>query len=265
MNEKELMKKYPGEMIDPHMLDEEAKRSQYMYGSDLKTTFTPGTVEDPVMPRGYIEDLKNEDGSLPVDFSKPCNAPIDLYTDEAMEAYKAIRGPLDFSLEKELVDINNEPPKRVAIIGGPRNIASLLIHACESSGIEMAQPYDHSELIGNPDMKTLNPATLSLKHLSSSAYASGTKPRIEDLSETMRKDMRKAQNATNKANGFGKRLTKKDKLEMAKKASTNELNFTTTAVDMEWRTTATVKDGKITDLKVTDIKHTLEGECKDID
>ncbi len=34
---------------------------------------------------------------------------------------------------------------------------------------------------------------------------------------------------------------------------------------MEWKTTATVKDGKVTDVKVTDTKHTLEGEYKDID
>ena len=184
-------------------------------------------------------------------------------------------------LARDILDDNvcdsvvvTEKPKRVAIIGGPRNIASLLIHACEESGIEVTETsdrprgqfYDESKLIGNPNMKTISPAMLLNKHHhGASPYAHGRKPTIEDLSETLRKDMRKAQNATNKANGFGKRLTKKDKLEIAKKASTNELNFTSAAVDMEWRTTATVKDGNITDIKVTDIKHTLEGEYKDID
>ena len=131
----------------------------------------------------------------------------------------------------------SETSKRVAIIGGPRNIASLLIHACESAGIEMAQPYDHSELIGNPDMKTINPATLSLKHLSSSAYAGGTKPRIEDLSETMRKGMRKAQNDLNKKQGFGKRLTKKVKAELAAQAQREKCKQT---IAVEYQDTLTL-------------------------
>ena len=228
-------------------------------------------------------------------------------------------------LARDILDDNvcdsvvvTEKPKRVAIIGGPRNIASLLIHACEESGIEVTETsdrprgqfYDESKLIGNPNMKTISPAMLLNKHHhDASPYAHGKKSSIEDLSETLRKDMRKAQNATNKANGFGKRLTKKDKLEMAKhkdgwhapeltphitiidgkevlsfrrkkniqtyvskfehevaiKVPTKELGFTTTAVDMEWKTTATVKDGKVTDVKVTDTKHTIDGECKDID
>ena len=127
-------------------------------------------------------------------------------------------------LEKYPLNVVTEKPKRVAIIGGPRNIASLLIHACEESGIEVTetsdrsrdQLYDEAKLIGNPNMKTISPAMLLNKHHhGASPYAHGKKSTIEDLSETLRKDMRKAQNATNKANGFGKRLTKKDKLEMA--------------------------------------------------
>ncbi len=118
-----------------------------------------------------------------------------------------------------------EKPKRVAIIGGPRNIANHIIRVCEESGIEVTETndrprgqfYDEAKLIGNPNMKTISPAMLLNKHHhGASPYAHGKKPTIEDLSETMRKDMRKAQNATNKANGFGKRLTKKDKMEMAK-------------------------------------------------
>lgn len=213
MNEKELMKKYPGEMIDPRMLDEEAKRSQYMYGSDLKTTLTPSTVEDPVMPRGYIEDLKNEDGSLLVDFSKPCNAPIDLYTDEAMEAYKAIRGPLDFSLEKELADINNEPPKRIAVIGGPRAVATKILAQAKELGIEAtATPYDESELLGQEDMKMLSTAALGMKHLSANPYSNGRKPHVESEIDSNRKLDRTKQKDLNKKQGYGKRLTKKDKV-----------------------------------------------------
>lgn len=211
-----------------------------------------------------------------------------------------------------------DQPKRIAIIGGPRSIANHIIRVCEESGIEVTetsdrsrdQRYDEAKLIGNPNMKTISPAMLLNKHHhGASPYAHGKKPTIEDLSETLRKDMRKAQNVTNKANGFGKRLTKKDKLEMAKhkdgwhdpeltphitiidgkevlsfrrkkniqtyvskfehevaiKVPTKELGFTTTAVDMEWKTTATVKDGKVTDVKVTDTKHTIDGESKDID
>lgn len=124
-----MIEKDPDVMIDPRMLDEEAKRSQYMFGSDLKTAFIPVTVEDPEMPRGYIEDLKNEDGSLPVDFSKPSNAPIDLYTDEAMGAYKAIRGPLDFSLESELkkketLDIHDNPSGVTKMTGTSPRVAT---------------------------------------------------------------------------------------------------------------------------------------------
>lgn len=234
MNEKELMKKYPGEMIDPRMLDEEAKRSQYMYGSDLKTTFTSGTVEDPMMPRGYIEDLKNEDGSLPVDFSKPCNAPIDLYTDEAMEAYKAIRGPLDFSLEKELADINNEPPKHIAVIGDPRAQAEYIIAACRDAGIKVTQgaTYDESNLIGDIDMRILSTAALGMKHLSANPYSNGRKPHIESEIDSNRKLDRTKQKDLNKKQGYGKRLTKKVKAELTAQAQ-REKNKQTIVVEYQ--------------------------------
>lgn len=201
-------------------------------------------------------------------------------------------------------------PERVVVLGGPRNVAMQIMDAATAAGIEVAKPYDDSTIIGNPDMRTLNAASLSLKHLQASPYAHGKKSKLEDLSVTMRKDMRKAQDAKNKSSGFGKRLTKRDKLAMAVhkdgwrdpslvpyitknaegkevlsfrrkkdvqtyvtesehitqiKVPTKELNFTTSGADMEWKTTATVKDGKVTDVKVTDVKHTLDGECKDID
>lgn len=107
-------------------------------------------------------------------------------------------------------------PKGLVVLGGPRNIAMQIMDAATAAGIEAAKPYDDSTIIGNPDMRTLNAAALSLKHLQASPYASGKKSKLEDLSVTMRKEMRKAQDTKNKANGFGKRLTKKDMVGLTK-------------------------------------------------
>ena len=48
--------------------------------------------------------------------------------------------------------------------------------------------------------------------IQASPYARGNKPREESFGETVRKDFRKKQVSKNKAQGYGKRLTKKDKL-----------------------------------------------------
>ena len=111
-------------------------------------------------------------------------------------------------------DASDTKPNQIAVIGGPRNIAAKIMMAAEAAGIQATTTptYDDSEIMGNPDMKTISPAMLSLKHLSTSPYASGSKPRIEDLSVTMRKDMRKAQSKRNTQQGYGKRITKKDKV-----------------------------------------------------
>lgn len=171
MNEKELMKKYPGEMIDPRMIDEEAKRSQYMYGSDLKTTLIP--------------------------------------------------------------DINNEPPKRIAVIGGPRAVATKILAQAKELGIEAtATPYDESELLGQEDMKMLSTAALGMKHLSANPYSNGRKPHIESEIDSNRKLDRTKQKNLNKKQGYGKRLTKKVKAELAAQAQ-REKNKQTIVVEYQ--------------------------------
>lgn len=216
MNEKDFMKKYPGEMIDPCMLDEEAKRSQclnpfqtpidnprtLMFGSEIAETCSPsiGCGGKTNMALNIMTEVLSDKGN---DVE---------HLQEAMDIYKEVRGPSDFSLEQELKQAETESkPKRIAIIGGPRAIANKILAQAEELGIEpTALMYDESELLGSGDIKSIPPSLLSSKdHLLTSPFAHGGKPRIESELETNRKQARNLQKYLNEKQGYGKRITKK--------------------------------------------------------
>lgn len=129
-----------------------------------------------------------------------------------------IQRPLnDDELQKlrEVVEGDNDgKPVKVAILGAPRLQAEYIIATCKDAGIEVTQhaAYDESDLIGNIDMKMLSTAALGMKHLSANPYSDGRKPRVESEIDSNRKLDRTRQKNLNKKQGYGKRLTKKDKL-----------------------------------------------------
>lgn len=121
---------------------------------------------------------------------------------------------------REVVEGDNDGKRgKVAILGTPRLQAEHIIATCKDAGIEVTQhtTYDESDLIGNIDMKMLSTAALGMKHLSANPYSDGRKPRVESEIDSNRKLDRTRQKNLNKKQGYGKRLTKKDKLTIEQK------------------------------------------------
>lgn len=131
---------------------------------------------------------------------------------------------------REVVEGDNDGNRgKVAILGTPRLQAEYIIAACKDAGIEVTQhsTYDESDLIGDIDMKMLSTAALGMKHLSANPYSDGRKPRVESEIDSNRKLDRTRQKNLNKKQGYGKRLTKKDKLTIEQKHNYIEVDPST--------------------------------------
>lgn len=145
-------------------------------------------------------------------FKKDHNHP--LLTEEHLHTPITVNPEDVRQLTEVIDDVNVEKPVKVAILGAPRLQAEYLIAACKDAGIEVTQraAYDESNLIGDIDMKMLSTAALGMKHLSANPYSDGRKPHVESEIDSNRKLDRTRQKNLNKKQGYGKRLTKKDKL-----------------------------------------------------
>lgn len=207
--------------------------------------------------------------------------PLELTVEGLDPRAKLLDELVDTDIEVSLAD-PNKPKPTVVVLGhtSPRYLGAQLYNAIKDAGIEatvvhsvdkindgIAEPIRNT---GSSSMKHLSPAALSLKHMQSmSPYASGRKKVRDDFMDERRLEMRQSQAKRNKAQGFGKRITKKDKVktesESIKESNVSKQNFTVTGPDVEWKTTVTVKDGVVQDIKTHDIKHTLEGDYKEIE
>lgn len=207
--------------------------------------------------------------------------PLELTVEGLDPRAKLLDELVDTDIEVSLAD-PNKPKPTVVVLGhtSPRYLGARLYNAIKDAGIEATVVHSADKIndgiaepirnTGSSTMKHISPAALSLKHMQSmSPYASGRKKVRDDFMDERRLEMRQSQAKRNKAQGFGKRITKKDKVktesESIKESNVSKQNFTVTGPDVEWKTTVTVKDGVVQDIKTHDIKHTLEGDYKEIE
>ena len=121
--------------------------------------------------------------------------------------------------------------RKVVIIGGGRPagktamLASMLaatgIQVHEDGSLHASRNNTPLRKIDTPILKAtemkMTPSYLALskKHQTASPYAHGKRPREESFGEEMRKEYRSSQDKRNAKQGYGKRLTKADKLKLA--------------------------------------------------
>lgn len=148
--------------------------------------------------------------------------PLELTVEGFDPRAKLLDELVDTDIEVSLAD-PNKPKPTVVVLGhtSPRYLGAQLYHAIKDAGIEATVVHADKERdilveparnTGRSNLKHLNPASLSLKHMQAiSPYASGRKKERDDFMDERRLEMRQSQAKRNKAQGFGKRITKKDK------------------------------------------------------
>lgn len=207
---------------------------------DVLRVFIPNDIDNRLdLPKGmgnaYSEEVGEDAQVVHLNFGNPYRPGFNyMVADTGTDTEKVSVHSIDDKVEidAELIDGDidvsladpDKPKQKVVVLGhsSPRYLGAMLYNAIKDAGIDatvMHATNDINEGIAEPirntgtsSMKHLSPAALSLKHMHAiSPYASGRKKPRDDFMDERRLEMRNSQAKRNKAQGYGKRITKKDK------------------------------------------------------
>lgn len=271
-----MMEKYPGVMMPP---------------SDEVTPEVKKAIDKPLnLPKGmgkaYSEEVGEDAQVVHLNFGNPYRPGFNyMVADTGSDTEKvSVHGVDDkVEIDAELIDGGidvsladpDKPKQKVVVLGhsSPRYLGAMLYNAIKDAGIDATVAHSADKIndgiaepirnTGSSNMKHISPAALSLKHMQAvSPYASGRKKPRDDFMDERRLEMRNSQSKRNKAQGYGKRITKKDKgVDITKAGLFSGADVKPLPSEIEFEIKMSITPEGVKALSKNQV---IDGECTDI-
>lgn len=259
--------------------------------SDTLRVFIPEDIDKPLnLPKGmgkaYSEEVGEDAQVVHLNFGNPYRPGFNyMVTDTGSDTEKvSVHGVDDkVEIDAELIDGGidvsladpDKPKEKVFVLGhsNPRYLGAMLYNAIKDAGIDATVAHSADKIndgiaepirnTGSSNMKHISPAALSLKHMQAvSPYASGRKKPRDDFMDERRLEMRNSQSKRNKAQGYGKRITKKDKgVDITKAGLFSGADVKPLPSEIEFEIKMSITPEGVKALSKNQV---IDGECTDI-
>lgn len=259
--------------------------------SDTLRVFIPEDIDKPLnLPKGmgkaYSEEVGEDAQVVHLNFGNPYRPGFNyMVADTGSDTEKvSVHGVDDkVEIDAELIDGGidvsladpDKPKEKVFVLGhsNPRYLGAMLYNAIKDAGIDATVAHSADKIndgiaepirnTGSSNMKHISPAALSLKHMQAvSPYASGRKKPRDDFMDERRLEMRNSQAKRNKAQGYGKRITKKDKgVDITKAGLFSGADVKPLPSEIEFEIKMSITPEGVKALSKNQV---IDGECTDI-